>query len=428
MVIERYARDAWAFGRRAADSAIRHALHMGRKREVVHASLKLSLAIALVFTGSVAVRGAVSKEIAKERRYYLIQAAADGFSENELEALMVGSGPGAIRVAANHDPDAPQRAWKRPPGWERLDIDTPPNLGLGRLSMDEARKINGVIPISALANPPVAPFVLKASTAERDAAVQCMTTAIYYEAALEPRAGQEAVAQVILNRMRHAGYPKSVCGVVFQGSDRPGCQFSFACDGSMARAPAAWAWRNARDVAGDALNGYVMKDVGAATHYHTSWIMASWTPTLIKVGQIGGHLFFRPTGTEGQPSAFNAAYLGGEERASKTYLIGKAVAAPVQLPVDGLMQASFGSAGQLVIPKSALRGGKVMVAAAGSPDGRVHGVIGGEGEAPMHAMIAMRAVAAQAALRASARNAASRETPAVEADASAAQPAVGAAG
>ena len=91
----------------------------------------------------------------------------------------------------------------------------------------------------------------------------------------------------------------------------------------MSRPPAQWAWRNARDVAEQALDGFVMKQVGTATHYHTDWVVASWTPTLLKIGQIGAHIFFRPIGPEGDPAEFRARYGGGEAQASKTDLIGK---------------------------------------------------------------------------------------------------------
>ena len=68
------------------------------------------------------------------------------------------------------------------------------------------------------------------------------------------------------------------------------------------------------------------KDVGTSTHYHTSWIMAGWTPTLLKVRQIGAHIFFRPLGAEGLPEAFTERYGGGEARMSKVFLIGTAAA------------------------------------------------------------------------------------------------------
>jgi spore germination cell wall hydrolase CwlJ-like protein len=69
-----------------------------------------------------------------------------------------------------------------------------------------------------------------------------MTQAVYYEAAYEPLQGRRAVAQVVLNRVRHPAFPNSVCGVVYQGSNQRVCQFSFTCDGSLNRKPSAAAW------------------------------------------------------------------------------------------------------------------------------------------------------------------------------------------
>ena len=94
---------------------------------------------------------------------------------------------------------------------------------------------------------PVAQSLRFAGTfSDRARAQQCLTMAIYYEAASEPDAGQRAVAQVVLNRVAHPAYPNTVCGVVFQGSERrTGCQFSFTCDGSLARKPARMWWDRA---------------------------------------------------------------------------------------------------------------------------------------------------------------------------------------
>ena len=144
-------------------------------------------------------------------------------------------------------------------------------------------------------------------------AVRCLAMAVYYEAALEPRAGQEAVAQVVLNRVRHAGYPKSVCGVVFQGAERPGCQFSFACDGSTGRPRVARLWRGAMDVAENALSGHVQAEIGLATHYHADWVAPAWASSLIRVGHIGRHVFFRPYGPAGGAEAFRLTYAGSEQ-------------------------------------------------------------------------------------------------------------------
>src|SRR4051812_14116005 len=79
------------------------------------------------------------------------------------------------------------------------------------------------------------PFVARGDREALDRSLECLTQAIYYEARSESDAGQRAVAQVVLNRVRHPAYPDSVCGVVYQGSARAtGCQFTFTCDGAMA--------------------------------------------------------------------------------------------------------------------------------------------------------------------------------------------------
>ncbi|MBR7617836.1 cell wall hydrolase [Phenylobacterium sp. 20VBR1] len=190
----------------------------------------------------------------------------------------------------------------------------PAVIRLQDLDPDQARAWNLANPTSTLPNPAARPFKLKTGGMLDEArAIDCMTAAIYYEAAWESVDGQRAVAQVVLNRMRHPAFPKTVCGVVFQGSNRTtGCQFSFTCDGAMNRQPQEAAWLRARSVAQAALNGYVMKNVGTATHYHANYVAAYWSPSLVKVGTIGAHIFYRWTGGSGLPPAFSGKYLGTE--------------------------------------------------------------------------------------------------------------------
>jgi spore germination cell wall hydrolase CwlJ-like protein len=156
------------------------------------------------------------------------------------------------------------------------------------------------------------PLASAGSAQDRGRALQCLTAAIYYEAAREPDDGQRAVAQVVLNRVAHPAFPKTVCGVVYQGSERPGCQFSFACDGSMLHPPMAQWWARARRVAEAALAGSVFAPIGLATHYHTSAVHPAWADTMTLVDTIGAHRFYRWSGTAGRPQAFAARYLGGE--------------------------------------------------------------------------------------------------------------------
>jgi spore germination cell wall hydrolase CwlJ-like protein len=152
-----------------------------------------------------------------------------------------------------------------------------------------------------------------ASPVDRARALQCLTAAIYYEAATEPDAGQQAVAQVVLNRVHHPAFPDTVCGVVYQGSERnTGCQFSFACDGSMARAPSRAYWLRAMKVAAAALDGRVFAPVGLATHYHTYAVTPAWNRDLVMTGVFGAHFFHRWQGWWGTPAAFNQVYRGNE--------------------------------------------------------------------------------------------------------------------
>jgi len=159
----------------------------------------------------------------------------------------------------------------------------------------------------------VAPFVLSIGDPMRDRALDCLTAAVYYEAATEPRAGQEAVAQVVLNRLRHPAFPKSVCGVVYDGVGTAStCQFTFACDGSTSRQPVARLWENAREVAAAALSGHVASQVGTATHYHAVYVNPYWRASLVQVGRIGNHLFYSMPGSRGAVSALTGRYSGDE--------------------------------------------------------------------------------------------------------------------
>lgn len=168
-----------------------------------------------------------------------------------------------------------------------------------------------------VAGPAAAAFRLAGTGIDKARALHCLASAVYYEAASEAIGGQRAVAQVVLNRVVHPSYPNSVCGVVFQGSERKtGCQFTFTCDGSLARKPMKAAWDRALTVARQALAGEVYEPVGLATHYHTIWINPYWASSLDTVGTIGAHRFYRWRGAAGRPAAFTASYRGVEPAAA----------------------------------------------------------------------------------------------------------------
>jgi hypothetical protein len=181
------------------------------------------------------------------------------------------------------------------------------------LAPDDARAFNAQVPFTTDPVPPAHPFKLVAPPIDRARAIDCLAAAVLYEAG-DDAVGERAVAQVVLNRLRHPAFPKTVCGVVFEGSERrSGCQFTFTCDGALIRHN--WstdAWARARLIAEMALNGAVFAKVGYATHYHTDWVVPYWSASLDKVSAVGTHLFYRWTGWWGTPGAFRRS-VGGFE-------------------------------------------------------------------------------------------------------------------
>ncbi len=160
--------------------------------------------------------------------------------------------------------------------------------------MEQARSANAAVPFVSGKLVPAKPFHFHGTPAAREQAIQCLATAALYEVGDDER-GQQAVIQVVLNRVRIAGYPKTVCGVVYQGAARPtGCQFSFTCDGSQARRPEHAGWTTARSAAQRGLSGYVFRSVGTATHYHADWVVPYWIGSLDKIAKVESHIFYRP--------------------------------------------------------------------------------------------------------------------------------------
>lgn len=213
------------------------------------------------------------------------------------------------------------------------DVEAHGDAAKSVLAPDLARQANAATPFATGPIPPAKPFAFAGSLADRTRASECLATAVLYEAGDDLR-GQQAVSQVVLNRVRHPAYPQTVCGAVYQGaSRRTGCQFTFTCDGSLARVQSDAAWTRARKTAEAALNGYVDQTVGLATHYHTDWVYPYWSPRLRKLARVGTHLFFAWPGAWGNPEAFRRKYRGGESQVAGL--------GPAQLPEAQIGTAPF---------------------------------------------------------------------------------------
>jgi hypothetical protein len=107
--------------------------------------------------------------------------------------------------------------------------------------------------------------------------------------------------------------------VVYQNSQTPiFCQFTFTCDGSLLRRPNTTAWAQSSHVAAAALNGFVARGIGASTFYHADYVFPRWGLTMVKVVQLGAHIFYRFPGPAGEADALTGRYGGNELSVSIT--------------------------------------------------------------------------------------------------------------
>lgn len=236
---------------------------------------------------------------------------------------------------------------------------------------EDARALNAQMPYSTDPNQPANPYIFAGSPEDRLRALDCLSAAVLYEAG-DDKTGQEAVAQVVLNRARHPAFPASVCGVVFQGSERrTGCQFTFTCDGALTRSWSDAAWERARQVSNSAMSGFVYSPVGTATHYHTDWVVPYWASSLDKITKVGTHIFYRWTGGWGKLPAFRQRITGIEPGQAK--LAGRSVAhARVAEPDATLTELGTVPTLETEVASVTVPGTSVITTA---KDGRVSGTI-----------------------------------------------------
>jgi spore germination cell wall hydrolase CwlJ-like protein len=212
-----------------------------------------------------------------------------------------------IGAASSREPEAKLLADIPPPA-------PPPVVSVQYLDIprETARAMNAAVPLSKEPNPPATPLNLVLPVDDSARATDCLAAAAWYEAG-DDTIGEQAVVQVVMNRMRHRAFPKTICGVVFQGSERTtGCQFSFTCDGAMQRTPSPEAWQRAQRAAIAGMHGLVYQPVGYATHYHTDWVVPNWSSSVDKIAAVRTHLFFRWRGANGKAGAFREVHQGGE--------------------------------------------------------------------------------------------------------------------
>ena len=132
----------------------------------------------------------------------------------------------------------------------------------------------------------------RADTVAPNADQECIAAAVYFEARGEPLEGQLAVASVVLNRAASGKYPASVCAVVTQAA-----QFSFVRKGIIPPIKRATeAWRKAVAIARVAVERLAQQLGSDVLWYHANYVRPAWGGRLIRVTQIGTHIFYSGKG------------------------------------------------------------------------------------------------------------------------------------
>ena len=144
----------------------------------------------------------------------------------------------------------------------------------------------------------------------------CLAQNIYFEAKSEPLAGQYAVADVVLNRVKDTRYPNTICEVVKEGPTKeswktkqfPDLQkvngYTIQFDTSASSVGTATekpdnvvdgdAWRQAQIIAYKMVYADRYRGITeGATHYHADYVSPKWASTIQLVGSISTHIFYR---------------------------------------------------------------------------------------------------------------------------------------
>ncbi|MDO8711055.1 MULTISPECIES: cell wall hydrolase [Pseudomonas] len=127
-----------------------------------------------------------------------------------------------------------------------------------------------------------------------DDAITCMARSIYWEAKGKDTDDMAAVANVVMNRLGHAGFPDTVCAVVKQGSETKSCQFSWWCDGRPDTVQEETQYALAKEIARKALNKQLPDRTGGAMYFHDRTVKPDWAKEYIKTAEIGMFRFYKP--------------------------------------------------------------------------------------------------------------------------------------
>jgi len=136
---------------------------------------------------------------------------------------------------------------------------------------------------------------------ERD--IECLALNSYYEARSESVAGQVAVAQVVMNRVKSNKFPNTICEVIQHGKTRINwkgnvvpilnqCHFSWWCDGKSDIPVDVRTYHSILDLVTDILYLDTVDITEGSLYYHADYVTPYWAPSFEMVTKIDRHIFY----------------------------------------------------------------------------------------------------------------------------------------
>lgn len=134
--------------------------------------------------------------------------------------------------------------------------------------------------------------------------IECLTKNAYFEAQNQSRTAQIAVMQVVLNRVKNAEFPDTICAVVQQGPTRVSwkgdtipirgkCHFSWYCDGKSDEPKNEKLYKEIKTLAYAVVSDINVDVTENSLYYHSTRSRPYWRNTFEKTIVIDDHIFYR---------------------------------------------------------------------------------------------------------------------------------------
>lgn len=149
-------------------------------------------------------------------------------------------------------------------------------------------------PPAQLITKPQAQAVDPAGDEPLEDGITCLARTIYWEARGTETAAMEVIANVVMNRVGHEGFPNTICDVVKQGHEQGACQFSWWCDGRPDDAKEDDSYAIAKEIARKALNRQFQDRTHGALYFHDQTVTPDWSKKYLKTAEVDQFIFYKP--------------------------------------------------------------------------------------------------------------------------------------